>query len=73
MVWSERLIETQRWSGRYRFPLALIVGNEVKGVSCKALASADKLVQIPMLGKHKSLNVASAAAVALYAIVSKTG
>lgn len=50
------------------FPLALIVGNEVNGVSPSVLRRADAIVHIPMLGKKESLNVAVAAGVALYAI-----
>ncbi|MFA6255165.1 MAG: TrmH family RNA methyltransferase [Patescibacteria group bacterium] len=49
-----------------KFPLALVVGSETKGVSKKILALADDIVKIPMLGKKESLNVAVASAVALY-------
>ena len=48
------------------FPLALVVGSEVKGVSRKILDLADDVVEIPMVGKKESLNVAVAAAIALY-------
>ena len=48
------------------FPLALVVGNEVKGVSKKILSQADAVVSIPMFGKKESLNVAVAAGIALY-------
>lgn len=50
------------------YPLALIVGNEVEGVSRELLTMADKIVEIPMLGKKESLNVSVAAGVALYAL-----
>jgi len=49
-----------------KFPLALVVGSETKGVSKSILALADEVVKIPILGKKESLNVAVAAAVALY-------
>ncbi len=48
------------------FPCALIVGNEVKGISKKILEIADEIISIPMLGKKDSLNVSIAAGVALY-------
>ncbi|OGM99841.1 MAG: hypothetical protein A3B91_03055 [Candidatus Yanofskybacteria bacterium RIFCSPHIGHO2_02_FULL_41_29] len=48
------------------FPLALIVGNEVRGISPKILKYCDKIVQIPMFGKKESLNVSVATGVALY-------
>ena len=50
--------------------IALIVGNEVSGVSKKALEKASGVVNIPMLGKHNSLNVSNATTVALYQIIS---
>jgi tRNA G18 (ribose-2'-O)-methylase SpoU len=45
---------------------ALIVGNEITGVSQKARQIAASIVHIPMKGKHPSLNVACATTVALY-------
>lgn len=49
-----------------KFPLALVVGSETRGVSKSILALADCVVKIPILGKKESLNVAVATAVALY-------
>ena len=48
--------------------VALVVGNEVNGVSPGVLCRADAIVHIPMLGKKESLNVSVAAGIALYAI-----
>jgi tRNA G18 (ribose-2'-O)-methylase SpoU len=48
--------------------LALLVGAEGPGLSAEALAAADARVQVPMTGGVDSLNVATAAAVALYAL-----
>lgn len=50
---------------------ALIVGNEVGGVSVEALDMADKVVEIPMAGTKESLNVAVATGVALYHLLLK--
>lgn len=52
-----------------RFPLVLVVGNEVKGLSPKILKYAQKKVAIPMYGRKESLNVAVAFGVAVYALV----
>lgn len=49
-----------------RKAIALVVGNEIKGLSQEVLKAADIRVQIPMLGQKESLNVAVAAAIALY-------
>ena len=50
-------------------PLALIVGNEVKGVRASLLKRADQVVHIPMRGEKESLNVAVAAGIAVYEIL----
>ncbi len=46
--------------------VAFIVGNEVAGVEEEALALADIIVDIPMLGEKESLNVSVAAGIILY-------
>ena len=51
-----------------RFPVALLVGNEVTGLPKRLLDLVDAAVEIPMLGKKESLNVAVAAGIALYAL-----
>jgi len=60
---------------QFNFPgnnLALIVGNEVSGVSRASLQKSTAVVNIPMFGKHNSLNVATACGIALYQILNKT-
>lgn len=49
-----------------KFPLALVMGNEVRGLDKKYLDMCDKHVEIPMQGRKESLNVSIAAGVALY-------
>jgi len=51
-----------------QFPLALIVGNEVKGISSNVLKKCDKIIFLPMLGQKESLNVSVAFGVAGYEI-----
>jgi 23S rRNA (guanosine2251-2'-O)-methyltransferase len=46
--------------------IAVIVGNEVDGIDEETLEAADIHLQIPMQGKKESLNVAVAAAIAMY-------
>ncbi|MCX7778763.1 MAG: TrmH family RNA methyltransferase [Patescibacteria group bacterium] len=53
---------------RPKFPLLLIVGNEVKGVCQSLLKRADKIIYLPMYGKKESLNVAVATGIAIYEI-----
>lgn len=54
-----------------KFPLALVVGNEVRGVSRETLAAAEAVVHIPMVGKKESLNVAVAAGIATYVLKNR--
>ncbi len=54
-----------------RFPLALILGNEVTGLSPDILKKCDKIIQIQMLGKKESLNVSVAAGIALFELAKK--
>lgn len=48
--------------------LALILGNEIEGVSMQTLSTSDVILEIPMKGHKESLNVSISAAVALYAL-----
>lgn len=47
--------------------IALLLGNEVKGLSKESLDMADHVLEIPMFGRKESFNVVQAAAMALYA------
>ena len=49
--------------------IALIVGNEVRGVSPALRKKMDVLLEIPMRGKKESLNVSVATGVALFALL----
>lgn len=48
--------------------LALVVGNEVRGIDHRILALCDDIVEIPMHGKKNSLNVATAFGLAAYTL-----
>jgi len=47
----------------YKEPVALILGNENKGIEKKHLPLVNKTINIPSFGKAESLNIASAGAV----------
>ncbi len=49
-------------------PIVLVVGNEIAGIDPDILARCDRILHIPMQGQKKSLNVASAFAIAAYAV-----
>ena len=54
-----------------RFPMALVVGNEIKGLSKRTLEYANKIIAIPMFGKKESLNVSVATGIAIYKIAEQ--
>lgn len=56
---------------RPRFPVAVVLGNELEGVSRAVVERCDVLVCIPMLGMKHCLNVATAAGVVLYELLRK--
>jgi tRNA G18 (ribose-2'-O)-methylase SpoU len=56
---------------RSRFPAAVVLGNEMHGVSPDVLACADQTVAIPMLGMGNSLNVATATAIVLHELAGR--
>jgi len=51
------------------FPLCLILGNEITGVSKELTDASDFSVELPMLGIKQSLNVSVATGIALYEMV----
>jgi 23S rRNA (guanosine2251-2'-O)-methyltransferase len=53
----------------YTFPIAIVVGNETTGVSKEVLDVADVIVEMPMWGINKSLNVMVSVGIILYEIM----
>lgn len=53
------------------FPVALLVGNETYGVLEETMEMVDTIVEIPMWGINKSLNVIVSAAIVAYHVSSK--
>ena len=49
-------------------PVALVIGNEGKGVGRLVKEKCDFVLSIPMYGKINSLNASNAAAVLMYGI-----
>lgn len=56
---------------QYSLPLAFVVGNESYGVKKETLDLCDKILEIPMYGVNKSLNVIVAASIVSYFAYSK--
>lgn len=51
-----------------KFPVALILGNEVTGLEKSVLSKCDKIIEIPMHGQKESLNVSVAAGIVLFSL-----
>jgi len=49
--------------------LAVVMGNEVRGINAQSLRHADHILHIPMQGKKESLNVGVAAGIALFTLL----
>jgi len=52
--------------GKADFPLCLIIGNEISGVSKELISECDSGFEIPMFGTKQSLNVAVAYGIAVF-------
>jgi tRNA G18 (ribose-2'-O)-methylase SpoU len=53
------------------FPICLIIGNEIAGVSKELIDEADISFELPMLGMKQSLNVSVAFGIAVYELMRK--
>lgn len=54
-----------------KYPLALVLGSEVKGLPLSILNKSDKIIEIPMHGTKESLNVAIATGIVIFDIIQK--
>jgi 23S rRNA (guanosine2251-2'-O)-methyltransferase len=64
---SAGAIDLYEWTPSW--PVCLVFGHEVEGVSEGLAPCVDAVLRIPMLGQKHSLNVATAAGVVLYELV----
>src|SRR5690348_7301779 len=55
----------------YTFPICLIVSNETSGAEKEILDAADLIVEMPMFGVNKSLNVMVSLGIVLYQVIQK--
>ena len=58
------------WKVNYKYPLALVFGNEALGISQHTVQECDGVINLPMFGNKKSINVGNCAAVVLYAAIT---
>lgn len=65
---DERSVDYKEYEARDK--TALILGNEVEGVSKEVLGKCDAILEIPMMGQKESLNVSVAGAIVLFRILN---
>jgi tRNA G18 (ribose-2'-O)-methylase SpoU len=68
LIGTSARAETPLVSIDFRRPTVLFLGNETAGLSAHCRALCDQLAGVPMRGVASSLNVASAASIAMYEI-----
>lgn len=64
---SPNAVNLFEWTPRW--PVCVVFGHEVDGVSSHLEAHVETVIRIPMLGQKRSLNVATAAGVVLYELL----
>jgi len=65
---DDRSIELKNYKQHSK--IALLLGEEVKGITAYLRAQCDDLIEIPMHGQKESFNVSVAAGIALYALTT---
>jgi tRNA G18 (ribose-2'-O)-methylase SpoU len=55
----------------YEFPVCLVFGHEVEGISDEVMELVDVSVEIPMLGRANSLNVATCYGIIVYEVFKR--
>ena len=66
---SPNAVNLFEWTPRW--PVCLVFGHEVAGVSSDLATHVETTIRIPMLGQKRSLNVATAAGVVLYELLRR--
>lgn len=56
-------------SSKTEFPVAIVIGNETMGIGQEVLKMSDVIVELPMFGVNKSLNVWGTGAVIAYKVL----
>lgn len=59
------------FEAEYNFPVCFVFGHEVEGISDEVMEMVDMAVEIPMLGRANSLNVATAYGIIVHDALNK--
>lgn len=74
-VWAVEQADEKIWSDDFTLPesagLALVFGNEVKGVSDEVISQVDACIEIPQHGTKHSLNISISAGIMIWEVYRK--
>ena len=65
---SKKAVSYRKLAVKHRRRIALVFGNEVRGIPPSLLKRCDAIISIPMLGNKESLNVSVAFGIVAYAM-----
>lgn len=68
LEWTDKSVNLYEFAPPSK-ELLLIVGNEQKGLPEDLLSQCEEAIHLPMYGKHSSMNMAMASAIAVYHII----
>ena len=68
---AEGAVMLNEFQAQAREKIAVVFGNEVKGVQQKVVSASDGIIEIPQLGSKHSLNIAVSVGVVLWDLFSK--
>ena len=54
---------------KFEKPTAIVLGHEISGVSEEVMKLSDAIVEVPMLGRAHSLNIATTTGIVLYEVI----
>ncbi len=74
-VWAVEQADEKIWANDFVLPpsgeLALVFGNEVKGVSNEVISQVDACIEIPQFGTKHSLNISISAGIMIWEVFKK--
>lgn len=74
-VWAVEQADEKIWADDFVLPpsglLALVFGNEVKGVSAEVISQVDDCIEIPQFGTKHSLNISISAGIMIWEVYKK--
>lgn len=71
IIGTEMNAKIKYYDQDYKFPIAIVIGNEGEGISSLVKKNCDILINIPMKGKINSLNASVSTGIILYEVLKQ--